>query len=352
MVAFPVYFALFGGTFIRRLAFDVDLNLYTDLVILIYLGAALLGCLVCSFAISDSRAVVFRDTYDFKPVPNIEIYLVLVVCFCVLMLMPRFLEYPFSFTGFRRFYHESRSFGGIGVYFYLLSMSVPLLVLNAIIKGNFYRAIIYFFFIVFLGKKQIFLTAGLFIFVYLDLFSKKSMVNLILYMLIFSVFMIILHTLFSTADFPLLILVANYFDYYINLTHVLNWLENNDFLFYGRIFFSSFWFLIPRVLYPSKPEQYGATLIHEHIYPSELSIGYTPGIFSTISGPIADLGVWFMILGAFLKGVLVTLLYKYLKHRSDMLLLILYVSIFNLVYILLLLPLLIFNIVFGERRVP
>lgn len=349
VLSFPAYFALFGGTFIRRLAFDVELHINTDFLILLYLISVLFGTVIMHVLYNRFNSTRLVAKTNLNVIKYIEPYLCFISALCAAMLFTRFIEYPFSFTGFRQFYHETRASNGMGLYFYILGICLPLLVLVSFIESNYKRAIVYFFLMVFLGKKQVFFTAALFCFAYLDLFSNKPLSRGIGYLILFIMFMIIVQVLFSTADFPLLILVANYFDYYINLSHVLNWLDEHEYLFYGRILLSSLWFFIPRVLYADKPVNYGGTLIHEQVFPAELAVGYTPGTFAQIIEPVADFGVGFMVLMAVFKGMLFSFMYNYLRKSRTLMIFVLYISLFNVMYVIILLPLKIITSIKVER---
>jgi len=79
-------------------------------------------------------------------------------------------------------------------------------------------------------------------------------------------------------------------------------------------------------------------LIHDKIYPDFLAAGYTPGIFSSIAAPMADFGIWFLILVAIVKGAFIAMLYFYFLKSKSFILLVLYISIFDLTFLLLLLP--------------
>ncbi|MEX2110702.1 MAG: hypothetical protein WD802_08880 [Gemmatimonadaceae bacterium] len=47
---------------------------------------------------------------------------------------------------------------------------------------------------------------------------------------------------------------------------------------YGAAALSELWFYVPRALYPDKPYEYGATLIHEVLFPGAAERGHTPGL--------------------------------------------------------------------------
>jgi len=166
VTAFPVYFALYGGNFIRNLAYPVEQNLYTDIIILTYLISLLFGSILGYFFLKKINTNhEYCKTSNLSVSPKTYPYLLVIALLCIVMLFNEFIQYPFTFNGFRHFYHESRD-AGLGVYFYLLGITLPLLVLISFSKGRIFYALLFFISMIFMGKKQVFMTSALMILAY------------------------------------------------------------------------------------------------------------------------------------------------------------------------------------------
>jgi hypothetical protein len=88
----------------------------------------------------------------------------------------------------------------------------------------------------------------------------------------------------------------SYFDYYKNSAQFYeDYYSGRIDLFYGEIFFSDFWNLLPRSLFPDKPYSYGITLVNEIYWPGAAEETNTPAF----GGPVAyfaDFGILGVIL--------------------------------------------------------
>lgn len=95
--------------------------------------------------------------------------------------------------------------------------------------------------------------------------------------------------------------VFTYFDYYVNAAmYYQAYYTGKIDLFYGKIFFTEFWNLVPRGLYPNKPYVYGITHVNEFFFPGAAEETNTPAF----GGPVnyfADFGVLGVILCSLLN---------------------------------------------------
>jgi hypothetical protein len=83
-------------------------------------------------------------------------------------------------------------------------------------------------------------------------------------------------------------------------------------LYYGRIFISDFWSLVPRSLYPNKPFAYGVVLINEYFFPGAAELTNTPAF----GGPIAyfaDFGIIGVILFTLFNPIIIIRSLLYIK---------------------------------------
>lgn len=228
----------------------------------------------------------------------------------------------------RRGYEQGRT--GLG-HLYAISLSCLSFsfVLAAISIQRTFRifivAVLYISFVYFLGSKGFILSFGIFTLIVLWLRGYKHLgkTSVMLGVIISVLILVNLAQSYSTMEWTS---IFQYFDFYINSAKYYQmYFDDQIKLFYGEIFLSSFWELVPRGIYPDKPFAYGKVLINDIIWPGLAEKGNTPGF----GGPVAkfgDFGIIGIILLNFLNitfiFLIVTLflLYKYIsleKLRTD-----------------------------------
>lgn len=85
---------------------------------------------------------------------------------------------------------------------------------------------------------------------------------------------------------------------------------------YGRALVSELWFFVPRALYPDKPYEYGALLIHRVLFPGLAATSHTPGLLLW-SAAYLDFGVAGVYVSGVAAGVGQRMAYEYfLAHRD------------------------------------
>jgi oligosaccharide repeat unit polymerase len=90
-----------------------------------------------------------------------------------------------------------------------------------------------------------------------------------------------------------------YFRDYFDVTTQFLWRFDEFGYQYGSATLSDLWFYVPRLLFPNKPYEYGALLIHRVLFPGAAETGNTPGILGWAMAYL-DFGV----AGVFVSGVL------------------------------------------------
>lgn len=102
--------------------------------------------------------------------------------------------------------------------------------------------------------------------------------------------------------------IAEYFnDGYVNSAKYFEeYFAGKIDLFYGKIFVTQFWELIPRGLYENKPYVYGITLLNEYFFPGMAEQSHTPAFEGPVSmyadfGFIGVVGSVLLDLGLYLK---------------------------------------------------
>lgn len=164
--------------------------------------------------------------------------------------------------------------------------------------------LIYLYSAYLLGSKGIILDYFTFLFVILWLKKYrhlKSVFVLVMPILILFLLYIFFKSLtFSISD---LSEVFTYFDHFVNSSYYFELYYNNDInLYYGKIFYTNFWSLIPRGIYPDKPYVYGINYINEIFWPGQAELTNTPAF----GGPIAyfaDFGIIGVVLMTILNPI-------------------------------------------------
>jgi oligosaccharide repeat unit polymerase len=135
--------------------------------------------------------------------------------------------------------------------------------------------------------------------VYYQFFVRRISIGgyLVLSGMILSVFSVLLGIqgmrggLFETS--------RTYFRDYFDVTTQFLWRFDEFGYHYGSASLSDLWFYVPRLVFPNKPYEYGALLIHRVLFPGAAETGNTPGILGWAMAYL-DFGV----AGVFVSGVL------------------------------------------------
>lgn len=200
---------------------------------------------------------------------------------------------------------------GAGQYwvFAISSLSVSFAIIGIYIES--YRKIfillfLYVFSAYLLGSKAIVLDLFTFLFVILWLRGYKHMKAIYTFGLPLA-FLLLIVNFISTAQDAGLIQILSYFDHYVNSTKYFEaYFTGQIKLFYGQIYFSDFWTIVPRGLVAGKPYVYGITLVNEYFWPGAAELTNTPAF----GGPVA----YFADFG--LTGVVLLTLINPLKFCS------------------------------------
>lgn len=190
---------------------------------------------------------------------------------------------------------------------------------------------IYAFSAYFLGSKGIVLDFFLYflIILWLTKYKKLKYIYIIMLPLVFG---IMLYNFFSSAGTTDFKEVFSYFDHYVNATMYYEaYYTNKIDLFYGKVYFSDFWNLVPRGVYPNKPYVFGITHVNEFFFPGAAEETNTPAFGGAVNY-FADFGIAGVILFSFInpiKFISYFFLCQLLKNYT-------YESIVNNSYILLL----------------
>lgn len=224
-------------------------------------------------------------------------------------------------TSPRSSYEHARA--GVGHYYALalscLSYSYFLMTIYVRrISVLFLVFLFYIFLVFFFGSKGFILSYGIFALIILWLRGYRHLGKIAVFAGLATSSLILINLAQSLSAVNLLS-IFHYFDFYINSAEYFRMYFNNEVnLFYGQIYLTSFWELVPRGFFPDKPYVYGRLLINEIMWPGLAERGNTPAF----GGPIAefaDFGILGVILFTFfdfafiISVIMLYVLYKYMS---------------------------------------
>lgn len=130
-------------------------------------------------------------------------------------------------------------------------------------------------------------------------FSIKRISLFYIMIILCLLFLTFLSLLYIQGSYSSLVAAPLYFkDYFDTSARFISRFDELGY-HYGRGWLSSFWFYVPRHLYPDKPYEYGHGLIHQILFPGAAKLGHTPGILKW-SLAYLDFGA----IGVFIIGLL------------------------------------------------
>lgn len=186
-------------------------------------------------------------------------------------------------TGNGHWYALSISALSVSFLFFFLAKPVPLTLLK--------NTLIYIMLAYFMGSKGFILSICGAALVFLW-FIRWRHINKLLILGAPFIFCLLIYNLYlALGDTFDLLAIVQYFDYYKNAAIYYNAILNNEIdLFYGEVFFSSFWSYVPRVLVPDKPFVYGVTLVNEIFFPGQAALTNTPSFGGAVQ-EFSDFGL-------------------------------------------------------------
>ena len=137
--------------------------------------------------------------------------------------------------------------------------------------------------------------------------SQKQMLIWFPFVLVATMTFSLRHHLGSGFDISFLIekfsIILRYFDHMVNGTmYYESFFANRIGLFWGEVWTTSWWGVLPRSIFSEKPFVYGTINIVEHFYPGAATAGHTPAFGGAVNA-FADFGVIGVILGALFNPV-------------------------------------------------
>lgn len=206
--------------------------------------------------------------------------------------------------------------------------------------GHFFVLTLWFFifaFLYFLWSRrprlgQLVLVTIIFGTLFLFLGKKQPIMLVAIIAVVYYNFYVHRLSLFTSIIVPLLGMVATlglimfqgnelldallYFEYFNTTALFISRFQEFGY-YYGRAMITSLWVLVPRAIYPDKPFEYGASLIHQVLFPGMTETGSTPG-YLLWSTSYLDFGVFGVLCDGLIIGIWQRMAYEYyLMHRRQ-----------------------------------
>ena len=168
----------------------------------------------------------------------------------------------------------------------------------------------------YLGSKAIILTVGVIAVVYYHFMVRPLGTLKIIAMGLAGIGSFVALLLIQ-GSFTDLISIASYFENFQVTAEFIGRFDEFGFQ-YGKGWLSSFWFYVPRALYPEKPLEYGPILIQKVLLPGAYEGGYAPG-FLNWSLSYLDFGWLGVFVAGVLKGTVERAAYEqFLRNRNSL----------------------------------
>jgi hypothetical protein len=107
-----------------------------------------------------------------------------------------------------------------------------------------------------------------------------------------------------------------YFADYVSVTALVMEQIDRQGMTYGAATVSSFWYFVPRAMFPDKPFEYGSVLLHGTLFPGFAEQGHTPGVLPWMTGYM-DFGIFGVVLsGVFLGSVSRAIYLEFLRTKD------------------------------------
>ena len=204
---------------------------------------------------------------------------------------------------------------GLGFFYSLSVMLTIILFLIYLNKNKYLLSLLLIPIFLFFGKKQILLDVFIIALIVLELQKKINFIKISFALLFIAFFGGFLHYLTYQFDNPFLSVIS-YFDYYQNLSFLIDKLSETNFNhYYGEISVSSYLKIIPRFIWEGKPIVYGINLVHQDLLPNEFALGVTPSFFEQIAIPFADFHLFGVIFAGLFNGIIYRFAFD-LMHES------------------------------------
>lgn len=269
-----------------------------------------------------SKSLIKYDfKYNFKEIKTININfkplsLIFFICFLTSFYLLASKEFGVinwlnnPRLGYQLYREGSGQYWILSVSFLALSFSILMLNQLSIIRRSTYF-LFYSYCAFLLGSKGLVIEYLIFYILILWLYKDKNLKKILI--LITPIIILgILYNFYTSVENFDIESVATYFTYYTNSgMYFKEYYTDRINLYYGKLFLTDFWSLVPRSIIKEKPYVYGILEINEYFFPGAAEMTNTPAF----GGPIlyfADFGILGVVFFTIFNPILIIRLLFYL----------------------------------------
>lgn len=200
-----------------------------------------------------------------------------------------------------------------------LRRGAPISYLRLLLYTSFFVALLYFS-----GSKAAVLSVLVVAVLYVHYFVKKISVVMASIAILLAIIFFLVQLVISGAYDNVTAAGAYFVDYFYNAAEFLSRVDEIGHRF-GEGWLTSFWFYVPRAVFPDKPFEYGLTLIHQSLFPGMAEQSFTPGIEPWALSYL-DFGVIGVAFEGFLIGSFQRAVYMRLVAQKNIPMFIIFIS--------------------------
>lgn len=150
---------------------------------------------------------------------------------------------------------------------------------------------------------------------YRNFFSKRLKTTPLVLVLSLMILLFIFHLIHLSGFTENLSIFAYFKEYTYTTMMFFEKVWPQEKLKYGSLFIDSFWYYVPRRIYPDKPYEYGVLRVHENLFPNMAERGHTPGIHGWVES-FWDFGFLGLFLFGYIGGCISRCAYEFYIQNS------------------------------------
>jgi len=309
--------------------FDGNDSLISDSVIFVFVISIYIGTYIHAPKLKIPKLKNLKLTKSF---------LYIIIAICAIPLFPMLLKFGLSVRGVRDFY-EQVVFSQYSSFYAILKICITCLIIIAFIQKKRITTsiLILSIILIFSGSKMAILNTFIVFASLWEQYRKMNYRKFTIIAVIAFIGIVGYHSLQNTnKNFDAIESALSYFDVYNQQTKAIEMFQSGKLEYYhGEIAVSSYYKIIPRIIWPNKPKDYGFALLNYKIYPQYSADGYMPSF--GLAYTFADFGWLSIILSGVLTGFMQNMWYKeFLRNKKNIPSFIIYMLSLDIVISLLL----------------
>lgn len=199
-----------------------------------------------------------------------------------------------------RCYYETVVFSKFASFYALAKSFLMVAIILLLIKDRKFRwySVLLILATALSGSKAAIFNLVIFIILFNEVYRKVSYRKIALFGVLSGILLVLYHfsQTIATDENPLLV-ALKYFDLYDNQAFLIEELNKpGESLYHGKIYLSTYYQFIPRILWPGKPTDYGFAILNYDFLPEYADVNYMPSF--GLGQYYADFG----FIGAFCSG--------------------------------------------------